>query len=340
MAAPHRNLHRRSIPPRRAVSGWLAGVAVAALLSAGSAFAFDPLVKTYNLGFGGKATLTSTAECGMFGCTITNSVLSDPIDRFVQLTWKNAKGIPLLSVTNAYFSNFFSPGTFAGYLDASESQSQVTLAFTIQSTIGIADFTGTQPLQTTPCSLANGDGYICAGASDGPRHYYFPEGRLDPSTGGSPPAPGAGTEIGRITTRLSNIGIDPATMTVQDDRRFTFLELVSTVSIDNGMYLYAHEVTNHTELDIPIVWTEAGIDETVGRLSTKRVELLSPLAPATRESMVAYHLENEEFGFVFTDDQEAGAMIFAPVPEPATVATLGAGLAFLLWQRRRRAPAH
>lgn len=316
---------------------WLAGLALAALLPAGNALALGPLVKTYPLGYGGTATLTSSVDCGILLCEITNTIQSDPVDRYVKLTWQDAQGKALVSVENSYFTNLWSPTLLDGYLGASEQQSEFTRSFVIQNAIGIADFTGTQPLSVTPCSLANGGGYICKGPTEGPGYYYFPASPFAvPAGAGAPPAPGAGTEIGRLTTRLSSIGIDPATMTVPEDRRFTFLEFVSTVSIDDGVYVYAHEVTNHTELDIPIVWTEAGIDATVDGLSTMRAERRSPLAPATVQSAIGYHLENEEFGFVFTDDQQAGAMIFAPVPEPATTAMLGAGFAVLLWQRRRR----
>ncbi len=337
MAPLHRNTPGCSTPRPRSVAPWLAGLALAALLPAGNALALSPLVKTYPLGFGGSATLTSSADCGPLRCTITNSIVSNPIDRYVELTWRDNQGNPLVSADNSYFMNLWSPTDYEGYLEESEKKWEFTRAFAIQNDFGIADFTGTQPLSMTPCSLANGNGYICKGPAEGAAYYYFPASPFAvPTGGGSPPAPGVGTEIGRITTRFSSVFIDPTTMTVPDDGRFTFLEFVSTVSVDNGMYVYAHEVTNHTQLDIPIVWTGAGIDAIVDSLSTTRVELLSPLAPTTLQSVIAYHLEHEDSGFVVTDDQQAGAMIFAPVPEPATVATLGAGLAVLLWQRRRR----
>lgn len=336
MTSPNRNPSGCSNQRKRGIVRWLAGVALASMLPSGAALALAPLVKTYPLGYGGTATLTSSVDCGIVECVITNAIQSDPVDRYVQLTWKDAQGSPLVSVDNSYFTNLWSPTLIDGYLEASEQQSAFTQAFAIQNAIGIADFTGTQPLSTTPCSLANGGGYICKGAAEGPHYYHFPASALaSPAGGGGPSTLRLGTEIGRITTRFSTVGIDPATMTVPDDQRFTFLEFVSTVSMDNGMYLYAHEVTNHTSLDIPIVWTEAGIDATVDAASTKRVEVLSPLAPTTLQSRIGYHMEKEEFGFVFKNDQEAGAMIFAPVPEPATVATFGAGFAVLLWHRRR-----
>lgn len=334
MAPMHRNLPGTSNPHRKAVVQWLGGLALAALLPSFAAAALPPLVKSYPIGFGRDATLTSSVDCGILRCTIDNTLFSDPVDRLVMLTWRDAQGAPLVSAINSYFSNGWDPSRNGGYLEGTRQQTEFTREFAIQQDVGTADFTGTTP-GDTPCSLANG-GYICSGA-EGASYYHFPPSVWSAPTGGSaPPAPGAGTEIGRVTTRFATVGIDPETMTVPDDQQFTFLEFVSTVSIDNGTYLYAHEVINHTALDIPVVWTEAGIDAIVDASSAKRVELLSPLAPATFRSVIAYRLEKEEFGILFEDDQTVGAMIFAPVPEPATVATLGAGLAMLLWQRRRR----
>lgn len=341
MASMERHLPGSSNQRTRPVIPWLAGIALASLLPAGNVLALSPLAKTYPLGFGGIATLTSSVDCGPLRCTITNGILSAPIDRYVELTWRDAQGNPLVTADNSYFMNLWSPADNEGYLEKSEQQTEFARAFVIQNDVGIADFTGTQPLSTTPCSLANGNGYICKGAAEGPGYYYFPASPFAvPAGGGSPPAPGADTEIGRITTRFSSVFLDPTTMTEPDDGRFTYLEFVSTVSVDSGQYLYAYEVTNHTALDIPTVWVEAGIDAIVDSQSTTRVERRSPLAPMTLQSVIAYHLEHEEAGFAFTDDQVAGAMIFAPVPEPATTVTLGAGLAVLLWQRRRGTRAH
>jgi len=334
MAPRHRNLSRTSNLQRNTVVHWLVGVALAALLPSVAAAALPPLVKTYPIGFGRNATLTSSVDCGILRCSIYNTLFSDPVDRLVMLTWRDAQGEPLVSAVNSYFGNLWAPELRPGYLEATRQQTEFTREFAIQQDLGTADFTGTTP-GNTPCSLANG-GYICSGP-EGASYYHFPPSVWStPTGGGAPPAPGTGTEIGRVTTRFSTVGIDPETMTVPDDQQFTFLEFVSTVSIDNGAYLYAHEVINHTELDIPVIWAAAGIDGIVNATSTTRVELLSPLAPATYRSVTEYRLEKEEFGIAFEDNQTVGAMIFAPVPEPTTVGMVGAGLAVLLWQRRRR----
>ena len=335
--------HPTSFRCRRACPGWLrrtlAALAVFAAAEPAALAQTPPtLSNTYNLsGFINPTVdtwLNSYVSCGLVRCDIAYSVVSRPLDRFVQVVWKDTANQPLISASNAYLSNFYDPVDFGGYVEATEWSKGVLLGGAAPAqAVGTADFTGTSA-GVAPCSAG---GYVCHDAD----YYYWP------SMWGTPPAPppvprlgqagaAARVTLGSIVGTLSNVGIDVNQPADIGDRRVVFLEFSSSVDFDTDHYVYRYTVTNSTDLRVPFTWSAAGLGQTIEAHATLSREFSSADAPAVFASLPSWTLTTDS-QFPFSVSFANGLEIFAPVPEPASGLQLVAGLALLGLARRRLA---
>lgn len=329
---------------RSPLRSWLpVAASMWALAHASSAFGQAPLVNLYNLEALSppyEIALTSSVSCGSVRCDISYSMLSLVLDREVHVVWKDVTGAPLVSGSNAYLSNFYSPETWGGYVEATEVRkgnlgSSLT-PNSIPMAVGTADFTGTAP-GSAPCGLS----YVCNDAE----YYYFPPGAFPRAPAGAGGAgPGATTidaatgftVLGTFTATQSSIFVDPEHPEDVGDRRIPFIEFASTVAVDAGQYLYRYSVSNTTDRPITFTWEQAGLQGSVDPFSTVQRELITAVAPGITPSLTQWTLSTDDPSPMSTDFA-SGLEMYAPVPEPTAWLQFGLGLALLGALGRRRA---
>lgn len=104
---------------------WSSTAALFALLAFGTPALSQnvPLLSNdYTLANNRKAWLESYVECGSVSCSIAYRIRTDPVDRYVQVVWKDTRGRTLVAGDNADLSNWWnpSPNKFTGYIEAIE----------------------------------------------------------------------------------------------------------------------------------------------------------------------------------------------------------------------------
>jgi len=295
-----------------------------------------PLVNSYELVPPITSTdisLTSSLDCGMIRCDIAYRIASQPVDRYVQVVWKDRHGQALVSASSVNLGFFWGGEVFgAGVVQATQFKKNQNLGGrSVQAQIGTADFTGTGS-GNDPC----GTGYIC---KDADYYEYLPSPfSTNPGSGGGGArfAASSAVELGSITGTLSSVGVDRIDlMPVDPIVEVPFVTFSSAVFDESGAFRYRYTVTNHTDLIVPFEWTATGLSGTLSAFGTAEREIVSPDSPMIGQSLPSWILRTEGT-FPTIQEFDATLEFLAPVPEPSTAAMLVAGLGCLLLLARQR----
>jgi hypothetical protein len=311
----------------------LAAAAVALLALGGAARAqVQPIVNGYQLAgtIQPDAWLTSSIECGVIRCDVKNVITSRSIDAFVNVVWLDVNGKPLVSADNAYLWNFWEPGFFGGYLEATSWTKGAFGSAWLMPTpiieVGTADFTGSIGI-LQPCGS-----FICNDAE----YYTWPPSPFSTTPGGNRVAAGAAfvaqaaTPLLGLTGALEVIGVDSAMPgDVTSGPSVRLFEFSSTVELVGTDYVYHYAVTNLTESTAEFDWADAGLAGELGANGTATRSFVSALGP-TVLSTVPTGLFKQTDPFVVQAAFSGELGMLAPVPEPASQTLFALGLGGLL----------
>jgi hypothetical protein len=327
-------------PESQAVAARAAACFLLGLLATGSTERVlaqtPPLVNSYELVPPITSTdisLTSSLDCGTIRCDIAYRIASRPVDRYVEVVWKDRHGQTLVSASSVNLGFFWGGEVFGpGVVQATQFKKNQNLGGrSVQAQVGTADFTGTGS-GNDPC----GTGYIC---KDADYYEYLPSPfSTGPGSGGGGArfaAIGA-VELGSITGTLSNVGVDRNDlMPVDPIVEVPFVTFSSAALEDGGAFRYRYTITNYTDLIVPFEWTAAGLSGTLPAFGTAEREIVSPHSPMIGQSLPSWILRTEGT-FPTIQEFDATLEVLAPVPEPSTAAMFFVGLGCLLLLGRRR----
>lgn len=295
-----------------------------------------PIVNDYQLvgTVAPDAWLTSSIDCGLVRCDVKNAIVSKPVDALVVVEWRDDHGKTLVAADNSYLSNFWEPGFFSGYLEATSwTKGAFGSAFFPPTPVvkhGTADFTGSIGI-LNPCG-----GLVCQNAD----YYDWPASPFNVPVGGGAapaparmplaPAPAGDASLATLTGTLEVIGVDLATPDdLNSGPSVTLFEFRSAVEQVGGEYRYRYSVTNLTDSTVIYDWAEAGLSGELGAQETAERSVTSALAPAVVSTLpLGTFTQTDPFLVEARFSGELGML--APVPEPETWAMFAAGLGVLL----------